>query len=233
MNFLELKKDRFIVYIVGGKMNEDISQNVSAIANWFVKNDITVMYSDIDKNSAVKHLVDEIIKKGGKRPLAILPFGVRHNNDVMVVNPSTNSKVFDDDDMTMGFFQRGKDIDELDLYFRESMQMVLNNLSDGLMVLNCGTEIIPGETGVDMSTAFLNSMLYSSPKKPAKIIVIDDKNCFKNFMETSEVKRITNLALNNTAYLKYYEKSKDFLDSVNHVSDKSNRNTNNFYRGLN
>ena len=211
MTFADIHKGKTIIHVVGGQMNDDLEKNLEKIADWFVKNDITLLWGDnydakFNKNHPVARLEEEIRKRGGNPSIRIMQMGkIDYNYCINSPDELSLEPVHDEDDKTiMGYYQTEKDGTQI-FYTKQQQdrQKLYYNESDGLMVLNGGVG-----AGYEIPNAFIYGFS-GDVASHFKIMVVDSNGKFEKFMKSyleligAEIKDFKNI--------KYFKSAEDFV----------------------
>lgn len=214
MRFSDLHEGKTIIHVVGGRMNEDLAQNMDKIAQWFVDNDITLLWGDdyhaqFDQNHPVAILAEEIVRRGGNVPIRVLQMGKNmptpHDPDfVDFLEP-----LYDDNNTLIGYHDLIRE-GEYTIYTaqQQDRQKAYYNNADALMVLN---------GGIGAAYEIPNAIIYGfSQDLPThfQIIVIDDYSTHKFGESTSAYLRAGGLTMEDLPQLKYYASAEKFTKEI-------------------
>ena len=176
MKYSDICAGQVIIHVVGGQMNEDLAKNIGKIADWFIENDITLLWGDDyderkNPNHPVAALEKAIIERKGRKPIRCLVLGEKNFETAKsaFVDPTKFEPVYDDSGILIGY----KDLyDEkyTAIYSpkQQDRQKAYYNNADALMVLNGGLG-----AAYEIPSAFLYT-LSGDVRKGFKLIVIDD-----------------------------------------------------------
>lgn len=173
MKYSDLHKGTTIIHVVGGRMNADLAEHMGQIAQWFVDNDITLLWGDdyqakYDKKHPVKVLADQIAMRGGNKPIRILQLGTEDYSHLADLGIDCED-VVDERNNCLGVVDKSIE-DEVMIYTdrQQNRQMLYYNNADALMVL---------DGGIGAAYEIPNSIIYgfSGDVPPHfKTIVIDN-----------------------------------------------------------
>ncbi len=203
-----------IIHVVGGAMNDDLKEHLDDIADWFVRNDITMLWGDSyeasqDNNHPCKLLADKIKERGGNKPIRVLQLG---NNYEQSIDASIDSSliVTDESGKTIGYYDTAVK-DEYMIYTEQQQdrQKAYYNNADGLMALN---------GGIGVGYEIVNSLLYTlSGDLPEhfRIMVIDNDEKFKKLMDSYIGLLGGNAPMLEARFFRdYYASAGDFIEHM-------------------
>lgn len=213
--FADFHNGGAIVHVVGGQVNEDLKTHLDEIANWFVQNDITLLWGDewtekFNENHPVALLAKKVVELGGKMPIRILQLGEHYEPSIMERLEEDDGlyPVLDEKGGFAGVYDKtySEKTGEHLIYTRQQQdrQKLYYNESDALMVLN---------GGLGAAYEIPNALIYgfSGDMKPyTKIMVIDSDKKFKNFIDAYLA--VGGAKIENFDRIEYYDSAKDFAD---------------------
>lgn len=205
-----------IVHVVGGEMNDDLKSNIDDIAEWFIQNDITLLWGDewiekFNENHPVANLANKIREKGGNTPIRILQTGDKYDRLIKDSGFSPDNQlaaIVNDEGEYMGVLDINSQnsSDEILIYSRQQQdrQKLYYNIADGLMVLN---------GGLGASYEIPNALVYGftgDMGDATKIMIVDADLKFKNFVDAYLA--VAGAKIKDFNRIEYYSSAKDFTE---------------------
>lgn len=216
MKFSDIHEGKTVIHVVGGAMTEELKSNLPTIAEWFVKNDITMLWGDdyeakTDKKHPCKILEDLILEMGGNKPIRVLQIG-KDYEATLKTQTHLLGELRDEVGIVIGYYDCSANQPMIYTHQQQDRQKAYYNIADGLLALN---------GGIGVGYEIINSLLYTLSgdlPKNFRIIVLDEKEKFKKLMD-SYVDLIDGGApeLKARFFEDYYATPTDF---VQHVLDE-------------
>ena len=214
IKYSEVKSHRQIIHVVGGAMTEDLEKNIEELANWFIDNDIVLLWGDSyleknNKNHPVARLAQLVKEKGGE-VIRVLQLGKDY---ARLDNKDQLEELVDEEGTTIGYHDNAiKDEFMIYTHQQQDRQKGYYNISDGLMAINGGIGV-----GYEIPNALIYTFSGDLPSY-FKIIVLDNQSKFKNFIESYLA--LVGAKIENFKNIDYYSSSEDFVQKNKATKDK-------------